>query len=113
MSANSTGDLALTRERIDTLDRIIVDYLQLRARYALEAAEAKRALGLPMRQPERERAILERIAAHMSRRPGPLSPCAIMRIFEAIIAETREAQERYGTSEDILAKNTTAENAET
>ena len=58
------------REDIDHLDRVLVRLLNLRARLALRIARSKRAAGLPLRAPARERAVLRDV---VDANPGPLA----------------------------------------
>jgi chorismate mutase len=77
------------RQRIDGLDAELVRLLNERARCALEIGQIKKALGLPMYQPEREAQVLRRVRAACLAGPGPLGPDAIERLFERIIDEAR------------------------
>jgi chorismate mutase/prephenate dehydratase len=80
-------ELRRIRRRIDALDRRIVALLSERAALGLAAGEAKRATGRrAIRDPERERAVLERIAAG---NPGPLSDDDLLAIYRRIISATR------------------------
>jgi chorismate mutase/prephenate dehydratase len=80
------------RRQIDALDRRIVALLSDRAALGLAAGEAKRALGRrAVRDPERERAILERIAAE---NPGPLPDDDLLAIYRRIISATRRLESR-------------------
>lgn len=83
--------LADCRERIDRIDGVLLALLRERMLTAVEAAEAKAALGQPVLAPTREAEVLARISALAS---GPLHPTAAARIFEAIIEETRSAEEQ-------------------
>jgi chorismate mutase len=83
------------RRRIDEIDRKLVELLNERSRCALEIGRLKRAAGIPLYQPEREREILQtaqRVNA------GPLPDTAILRLFERILDEARSI-ERSGMQE--------------
>ena len=76
--------LTLYRERIDRIDDEIMALLQARASIVVAVAQMKRRAGLPMRDLERERAIIERLADQ----PTPvLSRCGIERIMQHVFDE--------------------------
>jgi chorismate mutase len=77
------------RERIDALDEQIVVLLNERAACALEIGEIKRAIGMAIYQPGREKDVLD----HVRRvNAGPLDGDAVMRLFERIIDEARRLE---------------------
>ena len=82
--------LAELRAEIDSLDGQILELVAKRVRAALAIGEIKRRLGRPIYDPEREREILQRLAA---RAPEPLSPETVKRIFERLIDESRWAEQ--------------------
>jgi chorismate mutase-like protein len=84
------------RRRIDALDAELVRLLNDRAACALEIGRIKRAEGLEIYQPEREREVLQHARALSH---GPLPPDAITRLFERIIDEARRL-ERLAKVED-------------
>lgn len=77
------------RKRIDLLDESLVRLLNARAACALEIGRAKRALGMPIYQPERETEVLKNVAGWNN---GPLDQSAIKRLFERIIDEARHLE---------------------
>ncbi len=77
------------RRRIDEIDRKLVELLNERSRCALEIGRLKRALSLPLYQPEREREIL---AGVERANRGPLPDTAIRRLFERILDEARAVE---------------------
>ena len=79
--------LAECRRKIDLLDFELRQLLNQRAEIARDVVRAKRILGLPVYQPQREEQVLRRVTAA---NPGPLSSEAIERIFQSIIREVRE-----------------------
>jgi chorismate mutase len=79
--------LAECRRKIDLLDFELRQMLNDRAKIAHDVVRAKRILGLPVYQPQREEQVLRRV---MAANPGPLSAAAIERIFQTIIREVRE-----------------------
>ena len=78
-----------TREKIDALDDQIVKLLDERARAGREAAAAKQRLGQPLRNPEREMEVLERVAG---RSDGSMPRQGLKNIYRAIMAETLAAE---------------------
>lgn len=90
-SVHPASVLAHCRQRIDRIDGVLLALLRERVLTAIEAAEAKSALGEPVLVPSREAEVLTRVATLAS---PPLEPDAVGRIFETIIAETRQAEER-------------------
>ena len=87
------------RRRIDQIDSQLIGLLNSRSACAVEIGKLKHALGLPVYNAEREKAILERV---MRDNPGPLDPTAIKRVFERIIDEGRRL-------ERVAAENPEAE----
>jgi len=78
------------REDIDHLDRVLVRLLNLRARLVLRIAQSKRAAGLPLHAPAREREVLRDVA---DANPGPLAESAVLAVFRLIIRESRRLEE--------------------
>lgn len=74
------------RDRIDVLDRQLVDLLNERAACAREIGRVKGADGTPIYQPAREADVLANV--RRSNR-GPLSDDALSRLFERVIDEAR------------------------
>jgi chorismate mutase len=77
------------RRRIDGIDDQLLRLLNERARCALEIGHAKKALGLPVYNAEREAEILARLSG---RNQGPLEEAAVRRLFERIIDESRRLE---------------------
>lgn len=91
-------DVSDWRERINDVDRRILDLLTKRAGYVLRLAPLKRKQNRPIREPEREKEVLDNVRRHNQ---GPLSDEAVCRIFEAVMEEMRavqEAENRGGAS---------------
>ena len=82
-------DLDDLRKRIDLLDESLVRLLNARAACALEIGKVKRALGVPIYQPDREAEVLKNVQAWNN---GPLDMPAIKRLFERIIDEARHLE---------------------
>ena len=81
--------LALCRERIDDVDRRILDLLNERTRTVEEIGSIKQAAQFAVYEPKREEQVFQNIADHNH---GPLSPEAARRVFERIIDEMRKIQ---------------------
>jgi chorismate mutase len=77
------------RQRIDEIDKRLVELLNERSRCALEIGKIKQAENIPLYQPERENEVLANAEAN---NPGPLTDAAIRRLFERIIDEARAAE---------------------
>jgi chorismate mutase len=76
------------RRKIDAIDVQIRDLLNQRAEIAEDVVRAKIVLGMPVRHPEREQQVLDRVTKH----DGPLSGEPMRRIFEAIMQEIRDLE---------------------
>jgi chorismate mutase len=92
------------REKIDALDRKILELLNERARCVLALAPLKRRARVPIYEPKREEQVFQNIAAHNG---GPLPPDAVRRIYERIIDEMRSIQ-RGPMEEEHLAQTQSA-----
>ncbi len=75
-------DLATLRRAIDRVDDAVARLLGLRARLVAQAWALKRRGGVPVRDPDREQAILARVA----RRAPPLPAASVRAVFTAILA---------------------------
>jgi chorismate mutase len=94
---DAAEDLTRLREAIDRVDEVLVRLLNQRAKYAVQVGEIKRALGLQIYVPEREKEVL----AHVERTSGgPLDPSSIRRLFERIIDESRRVEREAGKPEE-------------
>ncbi len=81
--------LAGCRDRIDDLDRRILELLSERTRIVEEIGRVKRHLSLPIYEPRREDQVFENVTSH---NPGPLGDDSVKRVFERIIDEMRNVQ---------------------
>ena len=81
--------LGICRERIDDVDRRILDLLNERTRTVEEIGLIKQSAQLPVYEPKREDQVFRNIAEHNR---GPLTTEAAKRIFERIIDEMRKIQ---------------------
>jgi len=82
-------DIADWREKIDELDRRLVELLCERARAAVEIGRLKRDTNLPIYEPQRERVVFENV---QKMNPGPLPAQDLVRIFERIMDVMRNIQ---------------------
>jgi chorismate mutase/prephenate dehydratase len=77
------------RRRIDAVDRRIVALLNERTRLGLEAGAAKAADGRPVRDPDREREVLLRVAAANA---GPLPQTELLALYRRLMSATRRLE---------------------
>ena len=85
----SQSEIDDLRQRIDWLDEQIVRLLNARAECALQVGHLKKALGLEIYQPGREREVLGNVQRLNT---GPLDDGAIRRLFERVIDEARRLE---------------------
>ncbi len=88
----SPPNLDELRLRIDAIDRQILDLVHERIRLVMQVGEYKRARGMAVYDPERERQLLERLSA--SAQP-PLDAPTIRRIFERLVDESRRIEQHH------------------
>jgi chorismate mutase/prephenate dehydratase len=79
-------NLESLRNRIDELDDDILKLLDERARVVTEVARAKRASNLPTYDPERERIVLDRLAARAGRFPAEAIRAVYREVMSACLA---------------------------
>ena len=91
------------RERIDALDRKLVELLSERARAAQMVGHLKAATSLPVYEPEREKIVYANVRAANK---GPLPDIELTHIYERIIDVMRALQR------DELASERNAQAAE-
>ena len=75
--------LAELRRQIDELDRRIVELLNARAQVVVEVGKIKRSSGVPIYAPDREKAVLDRIAALNH---GPLPQRTLAAIYRELMS---------------------------
>ncbi len=80
------------RRDIDRVDEALVRLLNERARYVCQIGALKRAQGVEIYQPDREKSVLAHVREVAGE--GPLGPEAIARLFERIIDEARRLERR-------------------
>jgi len=74
------------RERLDRVDDALVDLVAERLRVVAELFAAKSSLGAPLLDPERERAVVTRLAARA--RAAGLAPEVVERIYRGLFDES-------------------------
>lgn len=75
------------RKRIDQVDDQILEMLDRRAAIAQEIAAFKKSANLPSHDPERERAIFERLERALASQPGAVFPHkAVRAVFREIVS---------------------------
>ena len=89
MSIEARAALARCRERIDAIDRRLVELLNERTSIVEEIGRVKQEANLAIYEPKRESDVFDNITAHNR---GPLSGEGLKRIFERIIDEMRRVQ---------------------
>ena len=92
---SAAPELRETRDLIDEVDRELVRVIARRAQLALRAGKIKRDSGSRIRDPEREREVLQERRAWALRED--LDPAAVALVFEALMALARGAQEAGDT----------------
>jgi chorismate mutase len=89
MAADPQEALVRCRERIDELDRRLVDLLNARTAIVGEIGHIKQQAQMPIYEPKREDQVFANITSHNQ---GPLTADGVKRIFERIIDEMRRVQ---------------------
>jgi chorismate mutase-like protein len=89
------------RRDIDRVDEVLVRLLNERARCVCEIGRLKKAEGVEIYQPDREKNILKHVREIACE--GPLGPDAIARLFERIIDEARRLERRVIHGDDPTA----------
>jgi chorismate mutase/prephenate dehydratase len=87
---DAAPDLARLRERVDAVDRAILDRLNERARLVQEIGQVKARSGGPVYEAARERRIVEQLAAS---NPGPFPTAGLAPVFREIISATRSLEQ--------------------
>jgi chorismate mutase/prephenate dehydratase len=82
-SAANEATFRAWRERIDDVDRRLIEALSERARIVAEIGRVKRESGYPIYAPHRERQVLERVLAT---NPGPLPARTIEAIYRELMS---------------------------
>jgi chorismate mutase len=85
-------DLDELRRGIDAVDQQILKLLHERVRLVMKVGEYKRERGIPVYDPARERALLERLCGAAE---PPLDGETIRRIFERLVDESRRIEQHH------------------
>ena len=85
-------DLSGERDEIDWIDSEMLRLLKQRVGVALRVGEKKKAVGLPLHDPARERAIYEKLRAANRALNSELPDAAITAIFREVISACRNAE---------------------
>ena len=78
------------RRKIDEIDRKLVELISERATAAHEIGKLKRAAGMPIYEPDRERNVFANVR---QANPGPLPEGDLMRIYERNMDIMRKIQQ--------------------
>jgi chorismate mutase len=78
------------RKKIDEIDGVLLQLLNLRTEFAVEVARLKEEEGLALCAPDREQKV---VASMENLNGGPLDREAVGRIFRLIMEESRRIQE--------------------
>jgi len=81
------------RERVDEVDRELIEALSERARIVQEIMVLKSEVGAPVYDPRREEEILRRV---VERNPGPIYDSSMRDIFEIILHRIRDLEIQRG-----------------
>ena len=81
------------RERVDEVDRELIEALSERARIVQEIMVLKAEVGAPVYDPRREEEILRRV---VERNPGPIYDSSMRDIFEIILHRIRDLEIQRG-----------------
>ena len=83
-------DIAEWRQKIDELDRKLVDLISQRAQAAHEIGKLKRTAGMPIYEPDREHTVFVNVKKVNQ---GPLPDRDLIRIYERIMDIMRQIQQ--------------------
>jgi chorismate mutase/prephenate dehydratase len=88
-------DINALRDRIDAIDRQLIDLLNQRARLAQGIGAHKHRLGLPVFRPEREREVIAKVQQGSS---GPLLDTGIAAIWREVMSACRALEARQSVA---------------
>ena len=92
------ADIKPGRDRIDEIDRVIVQLMNERSRCANVIGHIKKKLTIPVYAPRREEEVIKNV---ITTNEGPLPDDAVRRLFERIIDETRALErQKYQNDPD-------------
>jgi chorismate mutase/prephenate dehydratase len=84
-----TAEMRRVRQRIDALDRRLVELLNERARLGLAMGQAKVAADRAIRDEDREREVLLRVTTANT---GPIAQADLLAIYRRVIRATRRLE---------------------
>jgi chorismate mutase/prephenate dehydratase len=87
----SDDKLKPLRERIDAIDRQLLDLMNQRAQIAQQVGHVKAENNAPVFRPEREAQVLRSVAEH---NPGPLNSEDVQTIFREVMSACRALEKR-------------------
>nr|PZN74247.1 MAG: 3-deoxy-7-phosphoheptulonate synthase [Bacillota bacterium] len=90
LPADALDSIEDCREEIDRLDERILELLQRRMAAVRRVGQLKAAAGLPVRQEERELALIDRL---VERARGEIAEADVRAIWQAILAASRREQQ--------------------
>lgn len=90
LQAQVDADLAPIRTQIDAVDAQLLTLLNERAKLAQQVGEVKQKYDQPVYRPERESAVLEKIA---QRNPGPLPTPQLQTLWREVMSVCRAMEE--------------------
>jgi len=88
----SEPDIEALRREIDQIDQQLVELFAARVRVVLSVGDYKRARGIPVYDPERERRVLDLLCSAVRQ---PLDRDTVRRVFERIIDESRRIEQHH------------------
>jgi chorismate mutase-like protein len=95
-------DIADWRRKIDDIDRKLVELINQRAHAAHEIGRLKKNLGMPIYEPDRERAVFNNAK---QANKGPLPERDLLRIYERIMDVMRAIQQEEIAPESLAKGN--------
>jgi chorismate mutase len=97
-------DISDWRQKIDELDRKLVELLNQRAQAAHEIGKMKRDTGMPIYEPDREQAVFDNVR-RVNR--GPLPDHDLLNIYERIMDIMRQIQREEIAPQPAKAEGST------
>lgn len=94
------NDINVLRKQIDEINRQIVELLAKRTAIAGEIAEYKKQRGLPVRVPEREKAVIENVK-RLAKEKG-LDEKMAEDVFLKIMEHTRKSEEKRMEKQQVI-----------
>jgi chorismate mutase len=88
----SEPDIDGLRREIDRIDQQLLELFAARVRAVLSVGDYKRARGIPVYDPERERSLLDSLCRATE---PPLDADTVRRLFERVIDESRRIEQHH------------------